>query len=110
MAAREALQEIVPLIDHRRQSVVHSVTRMPKPDEDQWRGYATALRACIADAARQSRGEFHKPLRLCLRSVQERLHDGGRTVAHPQQVRHAPPTERVRRDCGQVTHKIETDR
>ena len=66
VATCKALQEVVPLVDYRRQPIVHRVTRMPKADEDQGRGDAAALSARIADAARQSGGEFHEPLRLCV--------------------------------------------
>ena len=66
MATREAMQEVVPLVDHRRQPLAHGVTRMPKADEDQGRGNATALGAGVTDAAGQSSGELHEPLRLCI--------------------------------------------
>jgi hypothetical protein len=56
----------VPFVDHRGQPFANSVTSVPKADEDQGRGDATALSACVADAAWQSSDELHEPLCFCV--------------------------------------------
>ena len=72
MTAGKALQDVVPFVDHWGQPVANRVSSMPKADEDHGRGDATALSACVADAAWQSSGELHEPLAaVCGRSGEE---------------------------------------
>ena len=58
VATCKALQEVVPFVDHRRQPIVHRVTRMPQADEDQGRGDAAAS-APVCRYRPATGGELH---------------------------------------------------
>ena len=66
------------------------IARVSEPEQHQRRRHPAALVPAVPDASGEPGGEPHEPRGVGPVGIQERLHDGGRAVAHPHQVRQAP--------------------